>query len=119
MVARHKDLTVDEICQIITIFINRYHQSSSDEAALQALNTIFNALLPQQKKTQSLHTRASLILAKLNFDQLELGEQQTDVKHAVKQIRNRFKASKEDTDSFNIIYYNFLLAAGYYFLVFP
>lgn len=117
--ARHKDLTVDEICQIITIFLNRYHRSSSDEAALQALNTIFNALLPQQKKTQVLHTRASLILAKLNFDQLELGEQQADVKQAVKQIRNRFKAGKEETDPFNVIYYNFLLAAGYYFLVFP
>lgn len=119
LVARHKDLTVDEICQIITIFLNRYHQSSSDEAALQALNTIFNALLPQQKKTQSLHTRASLILSKLNFDQLELGEQQADVKQAVKQIRSRFKAGKEETDPFNVIYYNFLLAAGYYFLVFP
>lgn len=117
--ARHKDLSVDEICQIITIFINRYHRSSTDEAALQALNTIFNALLPPHKKTQALHTRASLILAKLNFDQLELGEQQADIKQAAKRIRSKFKANDEEKDHFSIVYCNFLLAAGYYFLVFP
>jgi len=86
---------------------------------LQALNTIFNAILtPASKKSTSLHARASLILSKLPFDHLELGEQQADVKQAVKQIRARFKAGKEENDLFNIHYYNFLLAAGYYFLIF-
>jgi hypothetical protein len=41
------------------------------------------------------------------------------VKQAVKQIRGRFKSGKEESDLFNIHYYNFLLAAGYYFLIFP
>jgi hypothetical protein len=27
LVARHKELTVEEICQIITVFVNRYHQA--------------------------------------------------------------------------------------------
>jgi hypothetical protein len=41
------------------------------------------------------------------------------VKQAVKQIRGRFKAGKEESELFSIHYYNFLLAAGYYFLIFP
>jgi hypothetical protein len=53
--------------------VNRHH-NSNDEASQQALNTIFNALLtPASKKNHTLHARASLILSKLNFDQLELG----------------------------------------------
>jgi hypothetical protein len=118
-VARHKELTIEEICQIITVFVGKYRQNS-DEAALQALNTIFNALLPSNpKKTQSLHTRASLVLSKLSFEQLELGEQQAEVRQAVKLIRGKFKASKEEKDVFNVVYYNFLLAVGFYLLIFP
>lgn len=67
LVARHKELTVEEISKIIGIFISKYHQKQ-EESSLQAINTIFNALLaPTQKKTVLLQTRASLILSKINF----------------------------------------------------
>lgn len=41
------------------------------------------------------------------------------MRQAVKQIRNRFKTGKDEKDPFNIIYFNFLLSVGYYFLIFP
>jgi hypothetical protein len=67
-VARHKELTIDEVATIATIFINRYH-SKKEESALQAINTIFNALLSSNpKKTQVLHSRPSLILSKLKLE---------------------------------------------------
>lgn len=67
LVARHKELTVEEISKIIAIFVSKYHQKQ-EESSLQAINTIFNALLaPTQKKTVLLQTRASLILSKISF----------------------------------------------------
>jgi hypothetical protein len=50
---------------------------------------------------------------------MELGEYQGEVKQAIKKIRLLFKTSKEEKEVFNISFLNFLLAVGYYFLVYP
>lgn len=119
MTVAYPNLKAESLAKAIQLFVNNYHSKKNDNH-LQALNSIFNSLIQNpHKKKPSLLNKQSLILAKLNFEQLELGESLGDVKKAIKDIRNLFKEGKEEKSSFIVCYINFMLSVGFYFLLYP
>lgn len=81
---RHKELTLEENASIVSFFVNRY-QNNREESRLQALNTVLNSILSNTaKKHTLLNTRPSLILGKVDFSSLELGENLAEIKQAAK-----------------------------------
>jgi hypothetical protein len=81
---RHKELTLEENASIVGFFVNRY-QTNREESRLQALNTVLNSILSNTaKKHTLLNTRPSLILGKVDFSSLELGENLAEIKQAAK-----------------------------------
>jgi len=66
-----------------------------------------------------LNSRSSLILSKLDFGVLELGESSGEIKQTIKDIRLKFKELKDSKDAFMVTYWNFILAFSYYTLIYP
>ena len=72
----HGKLKAESIAKAIEIFIGNYQSDKSDKN-LQTLSRLFNSLLPEShKKKQQVNTRQSLVLLKVNFDGIDLGESQ-------------------------------------------